>query len=287
MNLDIPKVLVVNHNAGFFSCNSVKLQKIIEFFNKYKQLPQFVDSSEQLIFYKNSNIDITSLYFKTDFRTTITFKKEIKISNGKNSEEQFSNYKCINFKEINPFINKYFSHSDEVMKYVYELETKYKINYKNTCSLFFRGNDKCKETNQPTYEEFFNKAISITNNNPDTTFLLQTDEDEFVNYCKGKFKNFIYFSEVPRINSNPDACIGYLLSDLSADKQKYTLYYLASVYILSKCKEVVLTSGNGEMFCVFFRGNANNVYQYLNPKEYIYDVKNEDYDSSQNQFWFA
>jgi hypothetical protein len=274
-----PYLLKVTHNAGFFSCQNVKLQKIIEFFNIYKKLPSKVDSSEQLIHYKNSNIDITPLYFKIDNINIIEYKDNIKITD-LDLEEQFSPYKNLNFQEICPFISKYFTFSDIVIKQVDILINKYQIDYNNTCSLFFRGNDKCKETTQPTYKEFVDKAISVCDAN--TVFLIQTDEYEFLKYCIDNLKNVIFFKEIPHIKSNPEACIGYILKD----KETHTLYYLASVYIMSKCKNLITTSGNGEMFCVLTRGNSKNVYQFLKPNEYIYGIKNVYYDPLQTNFWF-
>ena len=47
-------ILYTNHNAGFFSCCSVKLDNIIQYYNKYKKLP-IVDSSKQYEWYKNKD----------------------------------------------------------------------------------------------------------------------------------------------------------------------------------------------------------------------------------------
>ena len=33
----------INHNAGFFSCCSVRLGSIVHYFNKEKQLPKYVE----------------------------------------------------------------------------------------------------------------------------------------------------------------------------------------------------------------------------------------------------
>jgi hypothetical protein len=41
--------VTILHNAGFFSCCSVRLHMIIQYFNSYKKLPQIVNSS-------NSNV---------------------------------------------------------------------------------------------------------------------------------------------------------------------------------------------------------------------------------------
>ena len=59
------------HNAGFFSCCSVKLHQIIKFFNTQKKLPDIVDSSAQFKWYKtqNKSNDITF-----DYGTALTLE---------------------------------------------------------------------------------------------------------------------------------------------------------------------------------------------------------------------
>ena len=58
-------MIKITHNAGFFSCCSVKLNSIVDFINSNKSLPDIVDSSQQFILYKNDkNIDITFDYFE-------------------------------------------------------------------------------------------------------------------------------------------------------------------------------------------------------------------------------
>ena len=57
-------ILKIKHNAGFFSCCSIRLIDIIHYFNENKTLPDEVDSSEQFSLYKLDQNDITSLFFK-------------------------------------------------------------------------------------------------------------------------------------------------------------------------------------------------------------------------------
>ena len=47
-----PTTLIVLHNSGFFSCCTVRLARIIEYFNKFAKLPEIVDSSVQFEWYK-------------------------------------------------------------------------------------------------------------------------------------------------------------------------------------------------------------------------------------------
>jgi hypothetical protein len=54
--------LIVNHNAGFFSCCTIRMILIIRFINENKIFP-IVDSSNQWSFYKDQPGDITQLFF--------------------------------------------------------------------------------------------------------------------------------------------------------------------------------------------------------------------------------
>jgi hypothetical protein len=45
-------VLTVTHNSGFFSCCCVRLESIVNFYNKNKKLPDKVDSTQQFARYK-------------------------------------------------------------------------------------------------------------------------------------------------------------------------------------------------------------------------------------------
>jgi len=84
------KILKINHNAGFFSCCTIRLLEIINYFNTNKELPLIVDSSVQFEVYKNENIDITDKFFETS-SSFIDYKEFIKPSKT-DDEEQFSNY---------------------------------------------------------------------------------------------------------------------------------------------------------------------------------------------------
>ncbi len=77
-------IKIKGHNAGFFSCCSVKLTKIVEFINSNKRLPDNVDSSEQFSLYKDFNPN----YYRNN---TIRHKKKKKIL--KNNFRKKTRYK--------------------------------------------------------------------------------------------------------------------------------------------------------------------------------------------------
>ena len=254
--------LTITHNAGFFSCCTIRLIEIVNFFNNNKNLPIVVDSSRQFDFYKSKPEDLSKFYF-TEKENNIEYNFDIKLSKT-GDEEQFSDYKLLNIGDINPFVEKYFSLSDEVNSMVLEMEEKYNINYENTISVFYRGNDKSKETNIGSYDEFLYKTLECSNSNPDKKLIIQTDDQSFLNYFKSKIDNskIIVFDEIPSINPNPTIAVHHTIRP--DDKKIFAAYFLAITKIISKSNILITHSGNCGMWAVLFRGNTNNVHQYLN-----------------------
>jgi hypothetical protein len=269
------------HNAGFFSCVSVRLDTILNYYNENKKCPLKVDSSKLFNLYKiNRNDDITNYLFETD-DMDIPYDGNVTIS--KNNEEyQFTSYSLLNYNELKPFIDKYFKPTRVILDNKLNLINKYNIDVNNTCSVFFRGNDKARETNTPSYNDFIEKAQEIKQSNPNINFLLQTDEIEFCNAFKSCFPETIVFCEIPQIHKS-DSSVQYSLNGQPAFKA--LMYYFASVLVMADTKYIISTSGNGELWVQLFRQNPNGLIQYLNRKEYIYGVKNKDYVEGDNNFW--
>lgn len=274
--------LTITHNAGFFSCCQIRLEKILEFYNEHGVLPERIDSSKQFGYYKTAAMkerDTTSDYFlmkpvsqflelERSTPENISFiKKELKDA-AQNVEAQFSNYKHINFQSILPVFQHYFSPSPQIIEVLNHLERKYRLIYSNLCTVYYRGTDKQLETNLASFEEFILKALQIKTHIPDIKFLLETDSREFRNLFLSKFPDSIYFLEVE--NNNPFI---------------HSIYLLASVIAMSKTKIVVCSSGNVSLWTALYRGSADNIIQYLNPKEFIYGQKNLNYDPNLTQFW--
>jgi hypothetical protein len=262
-------ILKISHNAGFFSCCTIRLIEIIKFFNENKKLPSAVDSSEQFAYYKVKYGDITNLFFKNDNTTEIKYTEDVKITKSK-FEEQFSDYKKINFDSINPFIGKYFTISDTVKNIVDGLVSKYKIDSNNTIAVFYRSNDKITETNIAPYEVFYKKLSDISMENPNMKILIQTDDQDFLDYCTTRIEDknkIIVLDEIPRINKNSDIAVHHVVNQ----KDLFGVLFLAATKIVSMSKIIITHSGNCGMWSLFFRGNSDNVYQYLNPNKSIED----------------
>ena len=257
------------HNAGFFSCCSIRLDDIIKFFNKYKLLPIKVDSSRQFKWYKNNenkneneNNDITFDYFEYYKNVNIfpIYKNNIKYDG---VTDQYKNYKQIDYESISPFVKKYFTPSLKIKKIISNLEMKYKITeYTQICVLFYRGNDKVTETELASYNDIIDKAKIIFDINNNIKFLIQSDETEFIETIINTFpENSFYFKDEIRHMKKQDSTVDKIFKDTN---HIFSKYYLAITIIMSKCNYIICGSGNCSIWIMLYRGNSNNVYQFLN-----------------------
>lgn len=276
-------MLKVTHNAGFFSCCSVKLDKIINYFNNHKQLPEYVDSSEQFEWYKPPHIsycdDITHHFFFNKLQSDMGCRLEQKESGDRTSDDsvininytepinyeheyQFIDYKTINYNLLHPFIKTYFSPSDNILNILNTIEIKYNLieNYENICVLFYRGNDKNSETNICSYEEIIEKARLVQSQNHNIIFLIQSDETEFIERMLYEFPNSFYLKDEIRCMNKCNDTVDKLFKQ---QNYQYSKYYLAITLIMSKCKYIVCTSGNCSIWIMLYRNNADNIFQYL------------------------
>lgn len=255
--------LIIDHNAGFFSCCSVRLAQIINYYNEYKKEPKILDFSKQFSFYKQNSFDedINSLFFK-DYKLLDSIKH---ISNLNFSwDDQYITYKNFEIEKLNLFIKKYFTLSDFIYNLITETEKKYKIDYDNTISVCYRGNDKIKETNIANYEDFFLKCDEINKKNKNCKFFLQTDELEFLQKFYDIFPNTFHLQEIPVISKNNDMAVHHTIQQ--HDKPMFACNILKSIYMLSKSKHVITHTGNCSMWIYLFRNDPKNFHQYINHK---------------------
>jgi hypothetical protein len=256
-----PETLVISHaNAGFFSCCSMQLHEIVRFFNKYKELPSRIDTSQQFDWYKPTDREsesITADYFSED-DVLIKYRGRVDYEHW----YQYLDYKKLNYTRLNPFIKRYFTPSNDIKTFVEILEAKYSIDYKNLCVLFYRGNDKITETPSAPYQDYVDRARLIQAENSDVRFLIQSDETEFIDRMSTEFlyPAFFFRDEIRHINKSINTVDKVWSKD---DNYKFSQLYLAITIIMSKAKYVICGTGNCSMWICFYRGSADNVQQFL------------------------
>ena len=249
-------------NAGFFSCCSVKLFHIIKYINSNKNIPNHVDSSRQFEWYKVNDkvgVDITYDYFEHyNNLPDIIYNSHIDY----HWEYQFTNYANLKYNYILPIVQKYFYTTSDINNIIKNIEQKYNLDYDNICVLFYRGNDKNRETKICGYDEYIDYAKMRLKENPNIKILIQSDETEFIEFALNTFpNNSFYFKDEVRHIKKCDSTV-----DVEMKSQNYVFskYYLAITIIMSKCKYIICGSGNCSIWIMFYRGHCKNVYQNLN-----------------------
>ncbi len=254
----------ITHNAGFFSCCSIKLCEIITYIKQKKNTPDIVDSSKQFSWYKNEtnkDKDITYDYFENYNNITVTDINIIDPIDFRWDHCQFRNYSNLDYKLITPLIKKYFSPSVEITEIINNIEKKYNLSYENICVLYYRGNDKNKETKICSYAEYLSYINQILKKNPKIVFLIQSDETEFIEFMTNKFpNNSFYFKDEIR---HMKKCNDTVDRKMSSQNYEFSKKYLAITIIMSKCKYIICGSGNCDLWIMLYRGNTTNVIQNL------------------------
>lgn len=246
------------HNAGFFSCCSARLTSIVDFINLNEINPTVVDSSAQFNWYKNNTKkDITYDYFE-HYDNVMT---EIKFPIRYNHTHQYHNYLTLDYENICPLVKKYFSPSVEINEIIDNIEQKYDLNYNNICALHYRGNDKIRETTLCNYKEYLTHANEILEKNPNTMFLIQSDETQFIDFITNAYPNnsFFFNDEIRHM----DRCNDTVDKVFKNTNYDFSKKYLAITIIMSKCKYIICGSGNCSIWIMLYRNNNNNTIQFM------------------------
>lgn len=245
--------LHITHSAGFFSCNTIALQDIVIWSREHKRLPKVVNRHSQYSLYKHyPNQTLIDLYFAeqpNDIDCSTYFELTYE-----NRELQYIDYRHLLFDNVMPFVNKYFTPSEHVMRIVEGYERDYNIDYENTCAIFYRGNDKNREMSVAEYGAFIDKAKEVSC----TSYLVQPDETEFLEAFKSAHPNSFNFAETPHISKKDSAVFLEMPTEKRAE---FAAYFMAAVIVMSKCKHMIIHTGNCALWSVLYRGNIDNVHQ--------------------------
>jgi hypothetical protein len=253
-----PATLIIEsvENSGFFSCCSVRLQKIIEYYNGLTRPPTQIDSSQQFLWYKPADYppekSIVEDFFLEKVNGRISYTHPIKFQ----QSDQFTDYRNLPLADILPFVRRYFTISATIEQFILGLEQKYLIDYKNTCVLFYKGGS------QIPYEEYLAQAKGVLAQNPKTLFLIQSDETEFIEAMSALPQAFYFIDEIRSI----PRCSTHIDTVNPPENYEYALHFLAIMIIMSRCRDVVFGSSNCSLWLVLFRGGTAGIQQHLGGK---------------------
>ena len=90
--------------------------------------------------------------------------------------------------------------------------------------------------------------------------LVQSDDANFIDFIKSKNLDVIIITENKISYSDRG-----IHNETSYDNNYIDAkYFLATLLIISKCKNIICSSGNCSLWIMFYRENANNIYQFFN-----------------------
>lgn len=263
MTIGNDDILVTVHNAGLFSCHSIALTDVMVYYNTHHKLPDVFDRTAQYLYYRHRPTDnlLPMLFNETPQPLEYEATGRLDITH-EPFEPQFSNYKKLLHSQVRPFLTRYFMPSQVVLDRVKEFEKRYEIDYENTIGIFHRDNDKVRETQIATANEYLSKGIDV--NDKDYKYLVMPDNFEFLFEAKQQLgeQRVIHIKENACMPYDKDKCTFMVIP--YEEKPNHALNFFATVIMLSKCKHLVTHSGNGSLWACLYRGNSDNVHQYLN-----------------------
>ncbi len=261
-------VIMSTPNSNFYSSSSIILYGLMSFCCLMKKEPEILETTGLYIKYNPCFEEIYTHLFKKNNDYMIDNETICMLQNYTIDDGQFKNYKTLNYELFNKFIKKYFNPSDEINSIISKIENIYiqQYNYENICTLFYRGCDKSTETTICDYDEIIKKAKELMVSNPNIVFLLQSDEIEFIERMSLEFKNSFYFSSEFSIPIKKNTYINNVEPFTREHNYIYGKNFLAITVVMSRCKYIICTTGNCSIWITFFRGNANNVHQFLHDK---------------------
>lgn len=254
-------MLQVRNDHGFFSCCSVRLYEIINFYNKIGSFPPILDSTDMFLQYKPSAADVTFDFF--EHYNKVEKQTSHPIPNIDAYMYQFTNYKDIPYASLKPYVKRYFTPSSQIKTRQQEIMSNYQIDPHNCIAIYYRGTDKQKETHVDTYESFYKRLNYLLRliNKPNIQILLQTDTKQFQDYIKTNLTTHevIVVEELATSTSNA----GIHNERTNQENHDDMLNLLPVLLIAAQCKYFICTSGNVSVWALLFRGNADNVHQNL------------------------
>jgi hypothetical protein len=248
---------------GFFSTFTLMLTSLMVVYKKYKKLPNKIDGKHLLRKLKNdNNIDMYHHFFHINKSLKIDFD-DFEIPVPFSPDDQHTIYSEKYSKYYNKFFKKYFNVNDNIKVKIKELTEKYNVDLDNTISVIYRDSDKWTDMGGFNYISaggYFRKCQELfesDGNRPKV--LIQSENNGVIGVFSQSFDT-TFFKETSLGNSSE------IYPPIPLDDEKkitWSEYYIASLWIHSKCKYVITYTGNSGFFVYLNRGTTHNLTQEI------------------------
>ena len=247
---------------GFFSTFTLMMTSLMFVFKKFKKTPTGIDGKFLLRKLKRDlEIDMYNYFFHIDDSVEINFDEELPVPFS--PDDQHTIYSEKYLKYYLPFFKKYFNINQNITEKISFLKKKYNVNENNTISIIYRSSDKWTDMGGFNYISaagYFRKCKDIIDSEEVRPNIIIQSEDNGVIKTFQKSFGSTFFMETLLGNSSEIYPPIPLNDDI---KLEWSEYYVASLWILSKCKHVITYTGNSSFFIYLNRGTTKNFTQEI------------------------
>lgn len=247
---------------GFFSTFTLMLTSLMVVYKKFNKVPEKIDGKFLLRkIKKDSNIDMYHYFFHIDESVEINFEEELPVPFSPDDQHTVYSEKYLQF--YLPFFKRYFNVNKNIQDKIQILKEKYNIDEENTISVIYRDSDKWTDMGGFNYlcaGGYFRKCREIIESEFIRPRVLIQSENTGVIRTFHEAFNSIFFNETSLGNSSEI----YPPIPINDDvKLEWSEFYIAALWILSKCKHVITYTGNSSFFVYLNRGTTKNFTQEI------------------------
>lgn len=247
---------------GFFSTFTLMLTSIMIVYKKFNTVPKDIDGRNLLNkLKKEQDVDMYKYFFNIDKSVDISFDEELPVPFS--PDDHHTIYYDSYSKYYTPFFKRFFNLNKNVLDKIKELEVKYNISYNNSVSVIFRDSDKWTDMGGFNYISaagYLRKCREILDNNEKRlNVIIQSENNGVVKTFNEAFSS-VYFEETSL--GNPSDI--YPPIPINVEKRlSWAEYYIAALWIISKCEHVITYTGNSSFFIYLNRGTTKNLTQEI------------------------
>lgn len=248
---------------GFFSTFTLMITSIMVVYKTYKKTPDKIDGSTLLNkIKKGKDIDMYHYFFHMDDSIKIGFDID-EIPVPFSPDDHHTIYSEKYSKYYNIFFKKYFNVNQNIKEKIDFLIKKYNVDVNKSISVIYRDSDKWTDMGGFNYISagaYLRKCREIFELDGNTPKVLIQSENNGVIKTFNEVFDLTFFNETSLGNSSeiyPPIPID------DSKKLEWSEYYIASLWIHSKCKYVLTYTGNSAFFIYLNRGTTKNLIQEI------------------------
>jgi hypothetical protein len=247
---------------GFFSTFTLMMTSLMVVYKKFKKTPTGIDGKFLLRkLKKDSEIDMYHYFFHIDNSVEINFNEELPVPFS--PDDQHTIYSEKYLKYYQPFFKKYFNINKNITEKILFLKEKYNVSEDNTISVIYRDSDKWTDMGGFNYISaagYFRKCKDIIDSEDvRPNIIIQSENSGVIKTFQEAFGS-TFFMETSLGNSSEIYPPIPINDDI---KLEWSEYYVATLWILSKCKHVISYTGNSSFFVYLNRGTTKNFTQEI------------------------